>query len=132
MAAKTISVTIKLIPSFTQEQIQMMAEQVVHSEIRRRGIRVTEYDTIEEALCHRGAPPKFCVTCDEPAIYGCPCGDNWCGEHKCPQGPGARGVGGVIPAANDPARPDSIPAEDSLPRAADPRGGEDDDGDSDQ
>jgi hypothetical protein len=61
MAPKTISVTIQIIPTISQETIREMVEQVVSREITRRGIRITKHDTIEEALYHR----KDCGSKDE-------------------------------------------------------------------
>lgn len=119
MAAETFTVTLKLEVDYAK------LWDAMRDTLRLNGYG--DHNTIEKALYHRGAPPKFCETCDEPAIYGCPCGDNWCGEHKCPQGPGARGVGGDITKASaDEQRPDRLPAADDLPRAADPTGEEED------
>lgn len=111
-----INVTVEITPPTVDPKL---LAQIVTKAIRDSGRSVQMYRSIEEALNHRGDSPRFCDACDEPALFGCPCGEHWCGVHKCPKGnnddtaaPDDVGGDAVLPAAND------------LPRAATHPGGD--------
>jgi hypothetical protein len=50
MAAKEINVTVEIAPSISAETLREMVDKVITSELKKRNIRVTEHNTVEEAL----------------------------------------------------------------------------------